>query len=99
MSRIRLVVAATCFALLLLAALPGAAIAQRGARMDVAITHSEAVDGWFVRSAVAWGDDALSWLQAIFAADHGQIVPIVPPPPIVSPDPPDSTDRPDPTVL
>ena len=84
MSRVRIVVAATCLAITLLAGLPGTANAQRSAKMDAAIAHSEAVGGWLVRSAATWGHDALGWLQAIFAAEHGTIVPIVP---IVPPDP------------
>jgi len=75
MSRIRPVVAASCLAITLLAALPGAAMAQRFAQDDPAIVRSEQVGGGLLRGAMAWGEGALAWLQAIFGEEHGQIVP------------------------
>lgn len=77
---------AACLALFLLVLVPGAAIAQRSATIDSVYGQPEPAGGRLAHSAIDWGRDALAWLQAIFAADHGHIVPIapiVPPAPIV----------------
>lgn len=104
MSRSRLVVAATCLALLFLAALPGAALAQRNLRIDPAGAPSDLSGPGLARTATVWTHDALTWLQALISPEHGQIVPGVPPipndppvPPVPPVDPEDPPTGDDPT--
>ena len=83
MSRIRPVVATACLAALLFAALPAPGAAKRDARNFSVTAESDVVGASFIGSWLAWGRAALGWLQAIVAAEHGQIVaaPATPPPP------------------
>ncbi len=97
MSRVRIVAAASCLAITLLAARPVTALAQRSAKEDAAIARSEPVASWLLASAIAWGEEATTWMQAIFAAAHGTIIPIVPPDlPPPSPEDPSSPENPTP---
>lgn len=85
MSRFRCAIASACLAIVLFAALPGAATAQRGAELDSVSAQSESVGNRLVGATLDWGRAALTWLQALFAAEHGGVVPAPTTPPIPSP--------------
>ena len=80
MSRFRPLVVAACFAVLLMGALPGAGMAQRTAGAPAGVGQTESIGDGLIDSVLAWGRGALSWLQAVIAAEHGVIAEITPPP-------------------
>lgn len=80
MPRRRLAATALLLALVLFAASPGAVLALRGSEQVSAATQVEPLGERLVGSALAWSRGALAWLQALFAAEHGFIVPVAPPP-------------------
>ncbi len=81
MFRLRCAVATVCLAVVLFAALPGAAMTQREAEHVSASAPSDSMGNRLVDAALEWGRATLSWLQALIAAEHGGVVPISPPPP------------------
>lgn len=82
MSRVRSAVAAACLAALLQALLPAPASALRESRSVPAVVASEPMGERLVGTVLVWGRAALSWFQAIIAAEHGTVVqtPVVTPP-------------------
>ncbi len=85
MPRLRPACAAACLAILLMSALPAAGLAQRGAEHDSAISPSGPMGQSLVGAVLAWGSEALGWIRALIAAEHGFIVPLAPPPPAAEP--------------
>ncbi len=83
MSRIRPVFAAATIAALLLVALPAPGAALRHAQEGLAAGEAQIFGDSLAGTFLTWGRGALSWLQAIIAAEHGTIVytPIAPPKP------------------
>lgn len=87
MTRLRPVVAASCLAVLLFAAVSTPGAAQRDAQQFSAIADGATSGVGLFGSWAGWGQFALNWLQAIFAAEHGHIVesPVVPTTPPTTP--------------
>lgn len=81
MPRFRCAAATVCLALVLFAALPGTLMAHRSAELDSVSHLSEPLGNRLVGAAVEWSRTALSWLQALFAAEHGGVVPAPATPP------------------
>lgn len=87
MRRFPSAVTAACLAALLLAAVPAPGWASRSAEQASAVGAVDPASEGLVGSVMAWGRGAVAWLQALIAAEHGNIVPLTPPPP-----PPSDTD-------
>ncbi len=85
MPRLRPACTAACLAILLMSALPAAGLAQRGAEPDPALAQSGPMGQGLVGGVLAWGSEALGWIRALIAAEHGFIVPLAPPPPAAEP--------------
>ena len=85
MPRLRPACAAACLAILLMSAVPAAGLVQRGAEHDPAIVQSGPMGQGLVGAVLAWGSEALGWIRALIAAEHGFIVPLAPPPPATQP--------------
>jgi hypothetical protein len=87
MTRFRTVLAVACLAVLLSAALPNPATAQRDAQQLSAIADGATFGEGFLASWSSLGRLALDWLRAIIAEEHGHIVesPVVPTPPPTTP--------------
>ena len=85
MPRLRPACAAACLAILLMSALPAVGLAQRGAEHDPATVQSGPMGHSLVGAVLAWGSEALGWIRALIAAEHGFIVPLAPPPPATEP--------------
>lgn len=81
MSRIRRAAAGACLAMILFAALPTSATAQRSAEIRSGSAASDSAFDLWVDAALEWGRLTLHWLQAIVAPEHGGIVPASPVPP------------------
>ena len=81
MSRFRPAIAAACLATFLMAALPAPGAASRSSELPPRGAVAESLGDRLLGNLAAWGCDALAWLQAIIAAEHGNIVPLTPPPP------------------
>ena len=81
MSRLRPAVVAACLAAFLMAALPAPGAASRSSELPPRGVVSESMGDRLLGNLAAWGGDALAWLRAIIAEEHGNIVPLTPPPP------------------